>query len=123
VADVVRIETDKTIGRVISRQLGLGPYLEKSFVCEVRGPDLQAKLGRRIRSHHGVHPETVMNVIWGARREYLAGDYESALEYLGIALHYVQDGCVARARRKSPGYYSMTAVRRRAVPRAGPPLC
>ncbi|MCC6014354.1 MAG: hypothetical protein LM564_01455, partial [Desulfurococcaceae archaeon] len=74
------------------------------------------------RSHHGVHPETVMNVIWGARREYLAGDYESALEYLGIALRYVQDGCVARARRKSPGYYSMTDVRRRAVPRAGPPL-
>jgi hypothetical protein len=30
----------------------------------------------------------------------LAGDCEGALEYLGIALHYVQDRYVARARRE-----------------------
>jgi len=38
-----------------------------------------------------------MNIIWSARRAYLAGDFEKTLETLGVALHYVQDNCVIGA--------------------------
>jgi len=97
----VRIETHMAIGRAISRQLGLDPYLEKCLIRGLRRPDLRVKRGRRVRSHHGIHPESIMSIVWSARRAYLAGDYERSLEHLGVALHYVQDKCVVWARRRS----------------------
>jgi len=96
----VRIETHVVIGRAISRHLGLDPYLEKRFIRGLRKPDLRVRRGGRVRSHHGVHPESIMSIVWSARRAYLAGDHERSLEYLGIALHYVQDKCVVWARRR-----------------------
>lgn len=96
----MRIETHVAIGRAISRHLGLDPYLEKCFIRGLRRPDLRVKRGRRVRSHHGIHPESIMSIVWSARRAYLAGDYERSLEYLGVALHYVQDKCVVWARRR-----------------------
>jgi hypothetical protein len=96
----VRIGTHVAIGRAISRQLGLDPYLEKCFIRGLRRPDLRVKQGRRVRSHHGIHPDSIMSIVWSARRVYLAGDYERSLEHLGVALHYVQDKCVVWARRR-----------------------
>jgi uncharacterized membrane protein YiaA len=99
----MRIKTHEVIGRVISRYLNLDPYLEEYFIRGLRRPDLGVKWRRkerRVRSHHNIHPETIMNIIWSARRAYLAGNYEDSLGYLGIALHYVQDKCVVRARKR-----------------------
>ena len=97
----MNVETHVAIGRVVSRHLHLDPCLEECFVRGLEKPDLSAgRRRRRIRRHHGVHLDIVMSIIWGARRAYLAGDLEKALEALGVALHYVQDSCVVGARRR-----------------------
>jgi len=91
----VKVETHVAIGRAISRYLHLCPSLEECLVRGLKKPDLNAgQRGRRIRRHHGIYPGDIMDIIWSARRAYLAGDFEKALETLGVALHYVQDNCV-----------------------------
>jgi len=86
----VKVETHVAIGRAISSYLHLGLSLEECLVRGLRKPDLNAgQGGRRIRRHHGIYPGDIMDVIWSARRAYLAGDFEKALETLGVALHYV----------------------------------
>lgn len=96
----MRIETHVAIGKAISRQLGLDPYLKKCFIRGLRRPDLRVKRERRVRSHLGIHPESIMSIVWSARRAYLTGDYVRSLEHLGVALHYVQDKCVVWAKRR-----------------------
>ena len=86
----MNVETHAAIGRAISRYLHLDSRLEKRFVRGLKKPDLSAgRRRRRFRARHGIHPGSIMDVIWSARRAYLAGDFERALEALGIALHYV----------------------------------
>ena len=97
----MNVETHAAIGRAISRYLHLDSRLERRLVRGLKKPDLSARRRRRrFRVHHGIHPDSIMDVIWSARRAYLAGDFEGALEALGIALHYVQDKCVVEARRE-----------------------
>jgi len=97
----MNVETHVAIGRAISRYLCLDPRLEKCFIRGLKKPDLNAgRRGRRVCRHHGIYPDSIMNIIWSARRAYLAGDFERALEALGNALHYVQDNCVVWARRR-----------------------
>jgi len=96
----VKIETHMAIGRAISRHLGLDPHLEDCFIRGLIKPDLLARRRGRVRSHHGIHPESIMSIVWRARRAYLAGDYERSLELLGVALHYVEDKCVVWAKRR-----------------------
>ena len=72
----VNVETHVAIGRVVSRYLYLDPCLEECFVRGLKKPDLSAGWRGRIRRHHGIHLDSVMNIIWGARRAYLAGDLE-----------------------------------------------
>jgi len=95
----VRVETHAAIGSAISRCLNLSPYSESRLVQGLKEPDQNAEWKKgAYRAHHGIHPHTIMHLIWRARQAYLARERERALETLGVALHFVQDMCVIDAR-------------------------
>ena len=96
----MNVETHTAIGRAISRHLHLVSRLEKRLVRGLEGPDRwRWREFPEFRAHHSIYPERIMDIVWSARRAYLAGDLGGALEALGVALHYVQDKCVVGARK------------------------
>jgi len=65
----VNVTTHVAISKAVSRYLHLDPSLEECFIRGLKRSDLNAgRRGRRIRRHHGVHLERIMNIIWRITR-------------------------------------------------------
>jgi uncharacterized membrane protein len=100
----MRGKTHRIITKKVAMALNLPKGLEKILLNAVIYPDIKRdyKINYKKRyfyisheNHHRVDPEKIINYVFKARLEYLAKNYEYSMVNLGIALHYIQDRCMA----------------------------
>lgn len=99
--------THKRITSEICNVLNISGELKEILLKSVIIPDEHRenilefgknKVYWRHENHHKVNKEKILDYLWKARICFLASDYKSAMRYLGIVLHYIQDICMCSGR-------------------------